>query len=139
MNPIDAGTSRNASSPVRIQDPIIAKKGVLRVLIIARISTVHQDVRSLDTQIEKCKRYVHDNFGQSVEFEIIRSQGSGERLDSVALADAERLIETGTLDIVIAEDLGRLMRRTRAVDFCEQCEDVDNGDDAFTIAAMPSL
>jgi hypothetical protein len=103
----------------------VPKNGVAKVLIITRISTVLQDVRSLDAQIEKCKKYFHDYFNQSAEFVIIRSQGSGERLDTAALAEAESLIEGGTIDVVIAEDLGWIMRRARAVDFCELCDDVN--------------
>lgn len=105
--------------------PIQPKNGKLKVLVIARISTVNQDIRSLDVQVEKCKKYIFDNFAEDAEFEVIRSQGSGEQLDTAALSESESLIETRTLDIVIAEDLGRIMRRARVIDFCELCEDVN--------------
>jgi hypothetical protein len=104
---------------------LTAKHGRLRVLIIARISTVNQDARSLLAQIELCKKWVRDRFPHDLEFVVIQSQGSGERLDREELAQAEEYVESGTFDVVIAEDLGRIMRRSRAVDFCELCEDYD--------------
>ena len=99
--------------------------GALRVLIIARISTVHQDPRSLADQIGLCKAYVTARYGGAVEFVIIQGQGSGEHLDRRELAEAEELIESGTLDLIVVEDLGRICRRNRALDICEMAEDAD--------------
>jgi site-specific DNA recombinase len=97
--------------------------GVLRVLIIARISTVNQDPRSLDDEIGLCKAFLAARYQGPVDFVIIQSQGSGEHLDTKELAQAEELIESGAIDLVIVEDLGRICRRTRAVDICEMAED----------------
>src|ERR1700735_381522 len=93
----------------------LPKSAILIVLIIARISTINQDARSLLAQIELCKKYIRDRYGDHpIEFIEIESQGSGERLDRAELGEAEARIEGGTIDVVIAEDLGRIMRRTRA-------------------------
>lgn len=59
------------------------------------------------------------------KLEMISSRGSGERLDREELYHAEAKIETGAYDLVISEDLGRILRRVRAFDFCEMCEDHD--------------
>jgi DNA invertase Pin-like site-specific DNA recombinase len=99
--------------------------GILRVLIVARISTVHQDVRSLADQIGYCKAYVAARYGGPVEYLIVQGQGSGEHLDRQDLADTEELIESRTLDLVIVEDLGRICRRNRALDICEMAQDAD--------------
>jgi DNA invertase Pin-like site-specific DNA recombinase len=100
------------------------RRGVeLLVLIIARISTAHQDERSLDDQIALCRRYVLDHFPGRVRFRVIRGRGSGEILDRQDLAEAEAAVESRELDLVIVEDLGRICRRNRAIDFCELCED----------------
>src|ERR1700733_8294616 len=95
----------------------------LLVLIIARISTVHQDHRSLNDQIALCEKFVRDSYAGPVRFVHIQGQGSGELLDRKDLADAEAAVESGRYDLVIVEDLGRVCRRNRAIDFCEQCED----------------
>ncbi len=106
-------------------DPtLVPRNGVmLMVLIIARISTVHQDLRSLADQIALCERYVRDRYSGPVQFVPIQSQGSGELLDRAELAQAEAEVESGRFDLVVVEDLGRVCRRNRAIDFCELCED----------------
>ena len=95
----------------------------LWVLIIARISTSHQDPRSLDDQIALCEKYVRDRYPGQVRFRVIKGQGSGEYLDRQDLADAEAAVESRQYDLVIVEDLGRICRRHRAFDVCENCED----------------
>src|SRR3954447_12535786 len=97
----------------------------LRVLMIARISTVHQDARSLDDQVALCQGHVRSRYHGPTRFTLIQGRGSGETLDRKDLADAEAAVESGTYDLVIVEDLGRICRRNRAVDFCELCEDRD--------------
>jgi site-specific DNA recombinase len=107
-----------------LQSPLWPRNGhILRVLIIARISTLHQDPRSLAEQEALCKAYVAHFFSGEVVWKIISSQGSGEVLDREELRQAEALVEAGQLDLVIVEDLARLCRRNRALDFCELCED----------------
>src|SRR5438067_389894 len=107
-----------------IDPPLVPKKGnSLHVLGIARISTEHQDKRSLDDQKNKLREFVSGCFTGSVDWKVLATQGSGEHLDRKELHDAEQLIESGTVDLVIAEDLGRICRRHRAYDFCELCED----------------
>jgi DNA invertase Pin-like site-specific DNA recombinase len=96
---------------------------MLWVLIIARISTLHQDPRSLAEQIALCEKYVRDRYRGAVTFVHIQGQGSGEVLDRRELIDAEEAVESGKFDLVIVEDLGRVCRRNRATDFCELCED----------------
>ncbi len=99
--------------------------GLLRVLIIVRISTEHQDARSLDDQVALCKQYVTSRYSGAVEFQIIAGRGSGEHLDRKELLQAEEVVEGRTVDLVITEDLGRICRRMYATAFCEACEDSD--------------
>src|SRR5204862_8228239 len=106
--------------------PPLPRNGVtLVVLIIARISTIHQDARSLADQIALCEKYVRDRYPGPVRFVPIQGRGSGEYLDRQELADAGAAIETREYDLAMTEDLGRICRRNRAVDFCEMCEDAD--------------
>jgi hypothetical protein len=104
--------------------PLAARLGaMLRVLVIARISTVHQDERSLADQIALCEKYVRDRYAGPVEFRVIQSRGSGEYLAGAELAQAEALIQSGEIDLVVVEDLGRICRRLHATLVCEMCED----------------
>ena len=79
-------------------DPMLVPRNgaVLTVLVIARISTVHQDLRSLADQIALCERYVRDRYSGPVQFVHIQSQGSGELLDRAELAQAEAAVEART-------------------------------------------
>ncbi len=122
----------------------------MQVVIVARISTDHQDLRSLEDQGALCRARIESEYGTSIRYEIIKSRGSGEHLDRKELSHLETLIESGQYDVVIAEDLGRICRRTRVIEFCEQCVDyntrliaindrVDTDDDGWQdIATMAS-
>jgi DNA invertase Pin-like site-specific DNA recombinase len=109
-----------------LDPPLTSRQGVtLRVLIICRISTEHQDPRSLADQEALLRRHVADCYDGPADVHVIASRGSGERLDRAELLAAEDRIERGEFDLVLAEDLGRVCRRNHAVGFCELCEDVD--------------
>jgi hypothetical protein len=73
----------------------------VRVLIIARISTVHQDPRSLDDQVALCEKYVRDRYDGPARFDHIKGQGSGKFLDRQELAEAEAAIESKRYDMVV--------------------------------------
>ncbi len=106
--------------------PLRPRRGAeLRVLTIARTSTVHQDVRSLGDQAAFCERHVRDRYPGPVLFTTIEGRGSGEILDRKDLAEAEAAVESGAYDLVMVEDLGRICRRSHAISFCEMCEDAD--------------
>lgn len=98
---------------------------VFKVIIVARISTDHQDPRSLEDQIAECKKEVARLYPGAVVYTIIQSKGSGEHLDRKELEQLKDLIDSGEFDLVIVEDLGRICRRNRALDFCEQCQDCE--------------
>ncbi|MEX2171779.1 MAG: recombinase family protein [Pirellulales bacterium] len=98
----------------------------IRILMICRVSSPgngQQDIRSLDDQEQMHRRWVAENIGESVEIVVIVGHGSGERLDRKELAQAGEALESGLYDLVLAEDLGRILRRARALDFCELAED----------------
>jgi DNA invertase Pin-like site-specific DNA recombinase/DNA-binding NarL/FixJ family response regulator len=99
--------------------------GPLKVVIVARISTTKQDPRSLDDQEAKCRKYLEDAYDGQIDAKVLATQGSGECLDRLELAELEALIESRAYDVVICEDLSRICRRARAYDFCELC--IDHG------------
>jgi len=96
----------------------------LNVLIIARISSKLQDRRSLGDQNALAEKYVTARFASHpISFRLIQGQGSGELLDRADLLEAEEAVDSRIYDMVVVEDIGRICRRSRAVDFCEACED----------------
>ncbi|HET6572476.1 MAG TPA: recombinase family protein [Fimbriiglobus sp.] len=104
--------------------PLRPRNGVeLRVLVIARISTVHQDVRSLDDQAALCEKYVRDHYPAPVQFTTIQGRGSGEVLDRAGFLRAVEEVESARYDLVITEELARVCRRAQGTIFCETCED----------------
>ncbi|HET6325195.1 MAG TPA: recombinase family protein [Planctomycetaceae bacterium] len=96
---------------------------ILKVVSVSRISTDHQDERSLEDQLAKHKNFLAGHYSGQIAWKVIKSRGSGEHLDRQELSELEALIESEEVDLVIAEDLGRICRRRRAYDFCEICVD----------------
>jgi DNA invertase Pin-like site-specific DNA recombinase len=110
----------------QLNPPLTPRSGVtLHVLLICRISTVHQDLRSLADQEALLRRFVADHHAGPADFHVIASQGSGEYLETRELLDAVAKVESRRIDLVIAEDLGRICRRNYAINFCEIAEDHD--------------
>jgi hypothetical protein len=108
----------------RLEPPLVPRRGgILDVLLICRISTDHQDQRSLADQEALLRRFVQEHYDGPVHFIVISGRGSGEYLDRKELAQAEEMIESQTLDLVLAEDLARLCRRVRAYEICEVAQD----------------
>ena len=108
-----------------LDPPLAPRRGrTLRVLAICRISTEHQDRRSLDDQEALLRRYRRRPPRRPGRLDVIASRGSGEYLDRKELAEAEELIESRTFDLVVAEDLGRhLPPRQAPIEICEMCQD----------------
>jgi len=107
-----------------LDPPLAPRQGrPLNVLAICRISTEHQDKKSLDDQEALLRRFVAEHYDGPVRWTVIAGRGSGEYLDRKELAEAEELIESRTLDLVIAEDLARLCRRVKAYEICEIAQD----------------
>jgi site-specific DNA recombinase len=117
--------ARRFEMPKTYLSPELAprNKRTLKVLGVCRISTEHQDARSLDAQEGLLRTWVHERYDGEIEFKIIASRGSGEILDRDAAIEIEEQAATCKYDLVIAEDLGRIYRRLHALMFCESCED----------------
>lgn len=120
---------------------------ILRVIVVARISTEHQDVRSLDDQIALCKESVERIYKSPVDWTLIKSRGSGEALDRLEYLELCEKIDARKYDLVIAEDMGRICRRVHSLLTAEACEDaetrlialndnVDTADESWKTLAM---
>jgi len=103
------------------QKPTVPRNGhTLGVGIVARISGgANQKDVSLEDQVDNGKQAVADlPYTGKVNYTIIKTTGKGERLDRPELAEVEALLRTSTLDLLILDDLGRLVRGVTAAWLC---------------------
>jgi hypothetical protein len=87
--------------------------------IVARISgCAKQKEVSLEDQVDHGKEEVAQLFQGPVEYLVIATKGKGERLDRPELDEIEQWLRSRKLDLLVMEDLGRLVRGTEAVRLC---------------------
>ena len=105
--------------------PVVPKNGsVIRVIAACRVSDPRpgkQDERSLADQAALHRRWIETHLDRPHELTIVEGRGSGESMEREDLIELTRLIETGVYDLVLAEDLGRILRRIHAHMICELC------------------
>ena len=88
----------------------------LKVCIAARISGCkNQKEQSLTDQIAHAKEVKEEMYQGPTDYVEIATKGKGERRDREELTQIENLLRKGTLDLLIVEDLGRLVRGAEAV------------------------
>jgi hypothetical protein len=106
--------------PAHRDRPLLPRNGhTLVVGIIARISGCqNQKELSLEDQVDHAKQVITDLSPGPVDYRIISTKGKGERLDRPELAEVEELLRSRELDILVAEDIGRLVRGTEAARLC---------------------
>lgn len=91
----------------------------LVVGIVARISGCqNQKELSLEDQIDHGKQVVAEYYQGPADYRVIATKGKGERLDRPELAELEALLRTRELDLLVVEDIGRLVRGAEAVRLC---------------------
>ncbi len=139
---------------------LIARNGhTLCVLLICRVSrpakgirkkserTGYQDQRSNEDQTANLKRWLRQHYRGRVRTKVIKGSGSGERLDRQETVRARHAIRSRQFDLVLTEDLGRILRRVDAFKFCEIAEDyetrviavndtVDTGTEGWRLSAF---
>lgn len=87
--------------------------------IAARISgCANQKELSLDDQIDHAKQVIAEMYDGQIDYRIVATKGKGERLDRPELAKIEAMLRSEELDLLVVEDLGRLVRGTAAKEFC---------------------
>lgn len=88
----------------------------LVVGVVARISGCqNQKEMSLDDQVDGAKEEVAELYTGPDEYRIIATKGKGEAIDRPELAKIEQMIRTRELDLLVMEDVGRLVRGVEAV------------------------
>lgn len=105
---------------LRLKNPLVPRNGhTLVVGIIARISGgQNQREMSLEDQIDHAKAEVSEMYQGEVKYLHIATTAKGERIDRPELAEIEALIRTRELDLLMAEDLGRIVRGAEASKLC---------------------
>jgi site-specific DNA recombinase len=87
--------------------------------IVARISGCkNQKEVSLDDQVDHGKEVVAEHYSGPVEYLVVATKGKGERLDRPELAKIEAMLRSGELDLLVMEDIGRLVRGAEAHRLC---------------------
>jgi hypothetical protein len=104
----------------RRSEALVPRNGhTLVVGVVARISGgPNQKELSLDDQVDHAKQVVAELYDGPVEYRVVATKGKGERLDRPELAEVEDMLRSGALDLLIAEDIGRIVRGTAASELC---------------------
>jgi len=103
------------------KDPVLTPRDghTLVVGVVARISgCTNQKELSLDDQFDHAKQVVAELHDGPVEYRVIATKGKGEALDRPELAETEAMLRTRELDLLVAEDIGRMVRGTDAFRLC---------------------
>lgn len=87
--------------------------GPLKVILIGRISTEHQNLESIDASFRYAQEFLARLYDGPVEFKQLGERASGMLVDRATIREAEDLIATGEWDLVLAEDLSRIFRNPR--------------------------
>jgi hypothetical protein len=100
-----------------LQPPLRPRNGHTLVTgIVARISgCAKQKEVSLDDQVDHAKEEVAELYEGPIDYRPIATKGKGEAIDRPELAQIEAMIRTRELDLLVMEDVGRLVRGADAV------------------------
>ena len=91
----------------------------LAVGVVARMSGCpRQKEASLDDQIDHAKEVVAEYYEGPVELRVVATNGKGENLERPELIVIELQLRTRELDLLICEDIGRVVRGAEAVRLC---------------------
>ena len=107
------------------QQKMIGKHGdVLHVVVLGRVSTIHQDIGNLEAGYAYAEKFIEGISDKPVIFKRFGEQCSGMIVDRETLNQALALIENGWADIVLMEDLSKSHRNPRWIyAFVQDCVD----------------
>ena len=87
--------------------------------IVARISGCAKQLGlSLEDQDDHGRAVMRDYYDGPVDYRLIATKAKGEWLDRPELAQIEAMLRTRELDVLICEDLGRIIRGAAAQRLC---------------------
>lgn len=95
--------------------PLVPKRedGVLWVLVIGRVSTIHQDIQNIDASYLYVERHLQQLWKGPMRIKHLGEQGSGMLTERATILEATDEIATGRWDLVIMEDLSKVYRNPR--------------------------
>ena len=101
-------------------DAITPRNGCeLIVCVAARISGCpSQKELSLDDQVDHAKEVIAEYYEGPVELRVVATKGKGENLVRPELAVIEQQLRSRELDLLICEDIGRVVRGAEASRLC---------------------
>jgi site-specific DNA recombinase len=106
--------------------PLVPRTGdILRVVCVTRISTLNQDLKSLEDQQALLGHWLKQHADCGWQVTQITSRGKGEVLDRQELSELDEMIESRDYDLILTEDLGRIVRRVHGHLVCEHCVDTN--------------
>lgn len=112
-----------------LNPPLVPRNGrTLEVLLACRVSDIKpgkQDERSLDDQEAEHRQWMKEHTDLPFNITVISGTGSGENLQRDEYLELIAKVDTQFYDLVLTEDLGRIVRRIHAHLFCEHCVDND--------------
>ncbi len=102
---------------LRSKEVLTPRNGhTLVVGIVSRISGCqNQKELSLEDQEDHAKEEVASLYEGPVEYRVIATKGKGEQLDRPELRQIEDMVRSRELDLLVMEDVGRMVRGTEAV------------------------
>lgn len=108
------------ATPLVPKDPTVP----LRVVAMGRISTVHQDIENIEASYRYIQDYLHRIYQGPMNIKLLGEQASGMLTDRATIREAEELVASGKVDLMIAEDLARIYRNPRhQYRFVQDCVD----------------
>lgn len=114
---------------LNLTPPLQPRNGhTLEILLVCRVSDPgpgKQDIRSLDDQEAAHRIWITARTELPFNITVLAGSGSGECLERDEYKRLIELIESNCFDLVLCEDLGRIVRRIHAHLICELC--VDHG------------
>jgi len=110
-----------------LKPPLAARNGhTLKVILPCRVSDPgpgKQDIMSLADQEAMHRRWLSEHTSLPLSITVLAGSGSGECLERREYRQLIELVESNEFDLVLTEDLGRILRRIQAHLLCELCVD----------------
>jgi site-specific DNA recombinase len=108
-----------------LNPPLSPRNGhMLRCLLPCRVSDPRkQDIRSLADQEALLSNWINQHTDLPFETTVLEGKESGEWIERADYLRLIQLVESGQFDLVLTEDLGRIIRRLHAHLFAELCCD----------------
>ncbi|MCA9091994.1 MAG: recombinase family protein [Planctomycetaceae bacterium] len=85
----------------------------VRIVLIGRISTTHQNIENIEASFIAPMRVIENEYPGRKSIRKLGEQASGNLADRRTMRELEDLIEARMVDVVVAEDLGRIYRNPR--------------------------